>query len=199
MQPFGAAAEMQHTIEGLLISSLHHADADTRSCYSDVPPRTAGLDAPAQRSADMQRALDALALAAPVRGEVQPWVWLLRAVADTHQLHSVHCCICYLVRHCDRFRIMQRAHMRPSRFMNRQTFCRGLRRSKLLCPMRCHQFLGVRKFRHTFCDIIEGYQLMSNGMLHWFAGKDCEEYCGRGRMAAAAGARAGARHRAPTR
>ena len=46
----------------------------------------------------MQRALDALALAAPVRGEVQPWVWLLRAVADAHQLDSVHCCICYLVR-----------------------------------------------------------------------------------------------------
>ena len=46
----------------------------------------------------MQRALDTLALAAPVRGEVQPWVWLLRAVADAHQLDSVHCCICYLVR-----------------------------------------------------------------------------------------------------
>ena len=138
MQPFGAAAEMQHTIEGLLTSRLHHADADTRSCYSDVLPRTAGLDAPAQRSADMQRALDALALAAPVRGEVQPWVWLLRAVADAHQLHSVHCCICYLVRPCDRFRFMQRAHMRPSIFMIRQTFCRGPCRSKLLCPMRCH-------------------------------------------------------------
>lgn len=66
--------------------------ADTRTCYSDVPPRSAALDSAAQ-----QRALDALFLAAPVRGEVQPWVWLLRAVADTNQLDSVHDCICYLV------------------------------------------------------------------------------------------------------
>lgn len=54
-----------------------------------------------QRSAipegSAQKALDALFLAAPVRGEVQPWVWLLRAVAETHQLDCMHDCICYLV------------------------------------------------------------------------------------------------------
>lgn len=66
--------------------------ADTRTCYSDAPPRSSRPDSSAQK------ALDALFLAAPVKGEVQPWVWLLRTVADTHQLDSVHDCICYLVR-----------------------------------------------------------------------------------------------------
>jgi hypothetical protein len=52
----------------------------------------------------MQKALDTLFLAAPVRGEVQPWVWLLRAVADLHQLDCTHDCICYMV---------GTAHLRP--------------------------------------------------------------------------------------
>ena len=67
--------------------------ADTRTCYSDIPPYSGRPESSAQ-----QKALDALFLAAPVKGEVQPWVWLLRAVADTHKLDSVHDCICYLVR-----------------------------------------------------------------------------------------------------
>ena len=62
-------------------------------CYSDIPPYSGRPESSAQ-----QKALDALFLAAPVKGEVQPWVWLLRAVADTHKLDSVHDCICYLVR-----------------------------------------------------------------------------------------------------
>ncbi len=65
--------------------------ADTRTCYSDVPPYSSRPESSAQK------ALDALFLAAPVKGEVQPWVWLLRAVAATHGLDSVHDSICYLV------------------------------------------------------------------------------------------------------
>ena len=68
-----------------------------------------------QRSAipegSAQKALDALFLAAPVRGEVQPWVWLLRTVADTHQLDCMHDCICYLVGTADfRLRAIRVSH-----------------------------------------------------------------------------------------
>ena len=66
--------------------------ADTRTCYSDIPPYSSRPESSAQK------ALDALFLAAPVKGEVQPWVWLLRTVADTYGLDSVHDSICYLVR-----------------------------------------------------------------------------------------------------
>ena len=75
-----------------LLSQKGPVPADTRSCYSDVPPRSSAPES------SVQKALSVLFLAAPVKGEVQPWVWLLRTVADTHQLDSVHDCICYLVK-----------------------------------------------------------------------------------------------------
>ena len=70
-------------------------------CCTCADGRASRSETVRQRSAipecSAQKALDALFLAAPVRGEVQPWVWLLRAVADTHQLDCMHDCICYLV------------------------------------------------------------------------------------------------------
>lgn len=44
-----------------------------------------------------EKALDALLLAAPNKGEVQPWVWLLGAVAQRCAINSVHAGVTYLV------------------------------------------------------------------------------------------------------
>ncbi len=44
-----------------------------------------------------EKALDALLLAAPNKGEVQPWVWLLGAVAQRCCITSMHAGVSYLV------------------------------------------------------------------------------------------------------
>ncbi|CAL8467397.1 g6934 [Coccomyxa elongata] len=50
------------------------------------------------RTAGPEKALDALLLAAPNKGEVQPWVWLLGAVAQRCSINSVHTGVSYLAR-----------------------------------------------------------------------------------------------------
>lgn len=67
-----------------------HAD-DEPSCSTERP--MASL-----RAAGPEKALDALLLAAPNKGEVQPWVWLLGAVAQRCSINSVHTGVSYLVR-----------------------------------------------------------------------------------------------------
>lgn len=49
-------------------------------------------------AASAERAYEALALAAPTKGDVLPWVWLLRAFADRWSVASMATGIAYLVR-----------------------------------------------------------------------------------------------------
>ncbi len=49
-------------------------------------------------AANAERAYETLALAAPTKGEVLPWVWLLRAFAERWSVASMATSMAYLAR-----------------------------------------------------------------------------------------------------
>lgn len=55
------------------------------------------VDTPSLRSITVERGMDVIQVAAAVKGEVQPWVWLLRALSDRYNLQSAHAGVHYLV------------------------------------------------------------------------------------------------------
>ena len=80
--------------------------------------------APSSRSVPIDKALDVVQVAAPVKGEVQPWVWLLRALADRFSTHDPHAGVHYLVRGPNSLthRRYCQIHL-PGLYMTRQPIC----------------------------------------------------------------------------
>jgi hypothetical protein len=74
---------------------VSRAHADESAGFSG---RAEGTPAAGRSNLSAERALDTVLLAAPVKGEVQPWVWLLRAVAERCGVQGAHAGISYLVR-----------------------------------------------------------------------------------------------------
>ena len=66
--------------------------ADSAACCSSQAEET-----PTSRSISVDRALDVVQVAAAVKGEVQPWVWLLRTITNRFDIQSVHAGVYYLV------------------------------------------------------------------------------------------------------